>query len=204
MITVKQRGGRDGPDETPNAAACRAALREVARQQGRRQPHPRWYAVASFVDNTADGVRYDAVVYLNPTPQERSSTMQGTDWRVDGVQVAVTLRTPQDRQRAVARATAEARRCAAVAEKHGTAIAVHLFASMLNPRMRGAGFRWEKLEDMAVRMATGMALNPFSIREGQRHRTTIRAATVNAARDAVQTMLRESEVEIHIPLPEKP
>lgn len=205
MIKTKQRPGHDRPDETPHAAACRAALREVARQQGRRRPHPRWYAAASYVGDTADGaIRYDAVVYLNPTPQERRSTMQGTDWRVDGVQVAVTLRTPQERQRAADRATATARRFAATAERNGTAVALSIFASMLNPRMRGAGFRWEGLEALVVRMATAMAHNPFSTATWRRHQETIRFATVSAARDTVRTLLRESDVQTWMPLPAPP
>lgn len=74
-------------------------------------------------------------------------------------------------------------------------IATGIFVAKLNPKRRGAGFRWEGLEALVASFAESMAHQPWSRSEWGRFGALITQITVRAARQQVRKLLADSQVQ---------
>lgn len=81
------------------------------------------------------------------------------------------------------------------AQRAGREIATGIFVAKLNPKRRGAGFRWEGLEALVASFAESMAHQPWSRSEWGRFGALITQITVRAARQQVRKLLADSQVQ---------
>ena len=90
------------------------------------------------------------------------------------------------------------------AQAYGNATATHLFISMLNPKMRGEKFTWERFADIAERHAEVTAWQGFSEWAYRRYGPLIKEDAANSARISAERCLRDSDVQSWLPLPGAP
>jgi len=89
----------------------------------------------------------------------------------------------------------------ALAEQIGAAVAHDLFISMLNPKFRGAGFKWSRLEDLSVRLAKSHVELAGTF--GRDARAMLEQAALSA-RHVVKRCLKESDIEAWLPDIQRP
>lgn len=77
------------------------------------------------------------------------------------------------------------------AQAIGEAVANHQFVTMLNPKYRGEGFKWEEFVPFAVRRAEVSCWQPFTDAEWERWEE-IKAAACKSAEYAAKRLLDES------------
>lgn len=80
------------------------------------------------------------------------------------------------------------------AQNHGAAVATDLFISMLNPKLRGEGFKWDKLSDLVCRMAEATVYLSFSSGVFKKYQPLIEEDVVKSAKLKVKYLLEHSGV----------
>ena len=90
-----------------------------------------------------------------------------------------------------------------VAQSHAQAVVYHEFVAFLNPRFRGASWKWENFETFAVRQAEVTAYQSFSDNDWNEFEALILAAAKSTARIFAREVLRTSGILEWWPNPEK-